>query len=84
MAEGFIPGHLKYDFDYTVRQLQPDLMLRDVSPGRKQKQFFKSRYRSFLLGDMEGYVKLGSPNIRWDSLYREDAAAKRRRGWDRK
>ncbi len=84
MAEGFIPGHLKYDFDYTVRQLQPDLMLRDVSRGRRQKQFFKSRYRSFLLGDAEVYVKLGSPNIRWDSLYREDAAAKRRRGWDRK
>ena len=34
MVEGFIPGHQKYDFDYSVRGLQPDLMLLDVfSPG---------------------------------------------------
>ena len=43
-----------------------------------------THYRSFLLGKAEVYVKLGSPNIRWDLLYKEDAAEKQRRGWQMK
>ncbi len=83
MAEAFIPGHLKYDFNYSVRQLQPDLMLKDVSRGGKQKRYFSDRYRSYFLGQAQVYARVGSPNIRWDLLSKEDAAERLRR-WPRK
>ena len=79
MAGGFIPGHLKYDFAYTVLQVQPDLLMRDVSRGPKEKGAFLQRYKSYLLGRHEVFAKLGSPNIRWDLLRRLDAAEKQRR-----
>jgi hypothetical protein len=78
-AGSFVPGHLKWDFDYSIMQLQPDLVLRDISSGRAQKVAFLARYRSFYLGQQEVYARLGSPNIVWPRLYREDAREKRRR-----
>jgi len=79
MAGGFVPGHLKYDFDYSVVKLQPDVMLRDTSRGPQQKAFVAAHYRPYFLGEQEALLRLDSPNIRWDVLRRLDAAERERR-----
>jgi len=75
----FIPGHLKWDFEYSMVKVGPDITLRDVSRGPKEIGFFMKHYRSFYLGEHEVYVKIGSPNVRWEELYRVDAAERERR-----
>jgi hypothetical protein len=77
-ADSFVPGHLKWDFDYSILKLHPDIVLRDVSSGRAQKAAFLARYESFYLGQQEIHARLGSPNIVWRTLYQVDAEQKRR------
>jgi len=77
-ADWFVPGHLKWDYDYSIQKLQPDVVLRDISAGRAQKTAFRACYQPFHLGQQEIYARLGSPHLLWAALYRLDAEENRR------
>ena len=73
VMDAFVPGHLKYDFDYSIRKLQPDVVLRDVAHGPKEHAYFSQHYLAVSLGYQLAFIKVGSPNVRWDELRRVDA-----------
>ena len=79
LVRAFVPGHWKSDFNYSILQLKPDIVLRDVSRGAVQKAAFLKHYQSFSLGTEESYAKLGSPNVRWNVIQQLNAIERRRR-----
>ncbi len=77
-TDSFVPGHLKWDYDYSITKLQPDIVLRDISAGRGQRTAFRARYQPLHLGQQEVYARLGSTHLLWAALYRLDAEENRR------
>lgn len=59
-----VPGHNKYDLDYSIVQLRPDFVQID-SWGRKSvRPFVNEHYRR--VGNL--LLLRGSPNVRWERL----------------
>ena len=66
----FTPGHLKWDYQYSVVQKRPDLLTGLWWGADEISAFMKENYEQIALGM---YVLKGSKNILWDKLekYRE-------------
>lgn len=67
-SRGFWPGHLKWDYDYSIGQLKPDVVVQvwGVEPETipwLQRDYLPARFGGFLW-----YLKRGSPHIRWSTL----------------
>ena len=57
----FVPGHAKWDFDYSVLELQPDLVLHDVSRGERQGELLALYQRRI-------YTRRNSRQVEWEVL----------------
>jgi len=64
----FMPGHNKWDLDYSVGVLQPDLIsqLRLVPPAARA-----SAYERIRVGGFEMLARRGSTNIDWEKVERD-------------
>jgi arabinofuranosyltransferase len=59
----FFPGHNKWDYDYSIGELKPDIVL----------QLWKPTERDFAMIDSAGYDRLDP--VRWKGVYIRRAAA---------
>ncbi len=64
----FVPGHAKWDFDYSVLHLRPDLVLYDVSRGRREDELL-ARYAPIELPWRRIYARRGSREVNMRVLY---------------
>ena len=67
----FEPGHMKWDFAYSIGSLEPDVIptLGWVNP-RDAVPYLRDRYALWESGDFSAYLRLGSPHIIWAEVQR--------------
>ena len=74
-SKGFWPGHLKWDYDYSIGQLKPDVV---VEVWALEPQTIPSLQRDYLparFGGYTWYLRRGSPHIQWSALDLQNRAA---------
>lgn len=62
-------GHNKYNLDYSLKQLRPDLLVDKPIWGRQNLMAWARDH--YVIGERDGvkmYLLKGSPHIRWDKL----------------
>ena len=64
---GYYPGHLKWDYAYSIGQLQPDVVAQLWQSPEEAAPYLQS-YRELTLGGLTFYLRQGSPNILWDKV----------------
>ena len=65
----FYPGHLKYDYNYSINQLQPDVIAQ-LWKQPEQAEPYLSSYQMVVLGDHKLFLRKSSPRILWDEVAR--------------
>ena len=74
-GKSFWPGHLKWDYDYSIGQLKPDVVvgvwgLEPKNIPSLQRDYLPTRFGGYLW-----YIRRGSPHIRWSALDPQNRAA---------
>jgi len=74
-GKSFWPGHLKWDYDYSIGQLKPDVVvgvwgLEPKNIPSLQRDYLPTRFGGYLW-----YLRRGSPHIRWSALDPQNRAA---------
>ncbi len=64
----FHPGHLKWDYGYSIGELQPDVVLQAGYPPGEAKPFLDGAYREVMLAGCRYYLRKGSPRIDWEGV----------------
>ena len=64
----FRPGHMKFDYAYSIGRLRPDVIAQLWSPVATAKPFLLDNYEGVLLEGNCVYALRGSPRVRWDRL----------------
>jgi hypothetical protein len=65
----FYPGHLKWDYAYSIGQLKPDVVVQLWQNPEDAAGFLE---RDYIPATLEGFtfnLLKGSPNIRWDRVW---------------
>ncbi len=63
----FYPGHLKWNYAYSIGQLQPDVVIELWMIPIEAQPYLSRDYREVTLQrNYHMYLRKGSPNIRWD------------------
>lgn len=65
----FYPGHLKYDYGYSINQLQPDVIAQ-LWKQPEQAEPYLSSYQMVVLSDHKLFLRKSSPQILWDEVAR--------------
>ncbi len=63
----FLPGHTKWDYCYSIGELQPDLVIGSVQD-TASFDYLLARYQSVRLGQANAFLRHGSAAIRWDRV----------------
>lgn len=67
----FQPGHMKWDYAYSIGELKPDVVVqvwKAGGVGTEEAARYLGEYEKVEIGQQSMYVRRGSPNIRWDRL----------------
>lgn len=65
----FRPGHMKWDYDYSIGQLKPDIVVQLWGNTAEAKPYIDQYYVGGSAGDSLLFsLRSGSPNIRWDQV----------------
>ncbi|MFB3896627.1 MAG: hypothetical protein ACE14V_10035 [bacterium] len=64
----FHPGHMKWDYRYSIGQLQPDIVVQLWGNPESAKPILDTQYQPLDLGWFKPYLRTGSPNIIWGTL----------------
>ncbi|MFC2155484.1 hypothetical protein ACFLRB_03205 [Acidobacteriota bacterium] len=67
----FYPGHLKWDFDYSIRQLKPDVIMQTWGNQDELFRLLEKDYISLKAFKAKGFqiiLKKNSPHINWEAL----------------
>ena len=64
----FYPGHLKWDFNYSIGQLKPDIVVPIWKSLDEAKPFLMEYYRLVKVGQYQLFVRNGSNRILWNRL----------------
>lgn len=64
----FHPGHMKWDYSYSIGQLQPDIVVQLWGEPESAKPILDTGYQNLDLGWFKPYLHTGSPNIVWLNL----------------
>ena len=74
------PGHAKYDLEYSIKQLQPDVCQGLRWLDQDLREWGQEHYDRLKLGPMVLYLKRASPRIHWDKLICEGGQCRYRPG----
>ncbi len=66
----FYPGHLKYNYEYSIRQQKPDIIVQFWGNIEEANPFIRNKYTKLIVGDWFFYLRNNSENILWDRLPR--------------
>lgn len=67
--EAFRPGHMKWDYAYSIEELQPDVVVQLWKQANKAEAILKRDYvRGEEPGGMVFWLRRGSENIRWGKV----------------
>ena len=64
----FYPGHLKWDYSYSIGYLQPDIVLRVWGPEEEALPYLEGKYISARTPRGDIYLKRNSRRILWEDL----------------
>jgi hypothetical protein len=64
----FYPGHLKYDYKYSIDQLEPDVVIQLWRDAQQAVPYLDAKYQKVRLGDKWLYLRRGSPRILWERV----------------
>ena len=67
----FLPGHLKYDYSYSIGQLQPDAVLQFWGDLQEAEPYINGKYTKLVAIDKVFYLKNGSTAILWQKFMKE-------------
>lgn len=64
----FYPGHLKYDYAYSFGEKKPDVIFQLWGDLDEARPFIEGNYTQIGIRRWAVYLRLESPNIRWDRI----------------
>jgi hypothetical protein len=64
----FYPGHLKWDFNYSIGELKPDIVVPIWKSLDEAKPLLLEYYRLVKVGRYQFFVRIGSSHILWNRL----------------
>ncbi len=64
----FRPGHMKFDYAYSIGRLQPDVVVQLWQQADEAAPFLRVAYVEVPLAGKCVYARRASPNILWDRL----------------
>ena len=64
----FRPGHMKYDYAYSIEERRPDLVVQLWQHPKDVQPYLAKYYKAIRLEGWCIYVRQGSANILWDKL----------------
>src|SRR6266436_5635008 len=64
----FRPGHMKYDYAYSIEEQRPDLVVQLWQHPKDVQPYLAKYYEAIRLEEWCIYVRQGSANILWDKL----------------
>lgn len=68
ILNGFYPGHLKWDYGYSVGTLKPDVVTRLWRPTEEVYRLLSKDYWRVEIGNAPYYLRKGSEQIRWENF----------------
>jgi hypothetical protein len=66
----FYPGHLKYDYRYSIGQLKPDVITQLWREGEEANPYLNPSYRQTVLSGFTLFLRKDSSKILWDRVER--------------
>lgn len=66
----FYPGHLKWDYAYSIGELKPDVVAQLWQEPESATQYLARDYTQTRVSGFSMHLKNGSPRIRWDVVRR--------------
>jgi hypothetical protein len=67
----FRPGHMKFDYSYSIGQLQPDVIVQLWRHSEEARRYLQTDYRGVRLLGKCIYVREGSVNVLWKNVSAE-------------
>jgi hypothetical protein len=64
----FRPGHIKWDYEYVLAELKPDVILNIYGDTTYIKPVLDAEYIYVEIDKDHYYIRLDSPNILWDAV----------------
>ena len=64
----FYPGHLKWDYAYSIGTLKPDVVVQLWEEPETATPFLSRDYSQIRLSGFQMNVRKGSPHVRWDRV----------------
>jgi len=66
--EAFYPGHMKFDYNHSILELKPDVVIELWWYPKEALKYLLTDYTQLTIRkEIEFCVRKGSPDIRWDS-----------------
>ncbi|MCH7964137.1 MAG: hypothetical protein IH852_09385 [Bacteroidetes bacterium] len=65
---GFYPGHSKYNFNYSIVQLNPDIILGLWRPTKENKLYIDNHYREIVINGIRLTIRKNSNKILWNKI----------------
>ena len=65
----FYPGHLKWDYAYSIGQRRPDLVVQLWQSPEEAAPYLTREYMAIKVGGFTFNLLRGSPNILWDRVW---------------
>lgn len=65
---GFKPGHLKWNYSYSIGQLKPDVVAQLWLSREEAKSYLDSSYSAIRIQGFTLYLLNGSANVLWDKI----------------
>ena len=66
----FFPGHLKWDYGYSIGHLQPDIVVQLWLNQEKATPYLEKSYVRLKVGEFTLDFLKDSPNVRWNIVER--------------
>jgi hypothetical protein len=67
-VEGFRPGHSKWDYAYSIGELQPDVIAQWWEGFDAAQPYLEGKYTRMDFFGIHMYLRNDSPGIRWDQV----------------
>lgn len=67
----FRPGHMKFDYSYTIGQQRPDVIAQLWKHGEEARPYLQKDYRGVRMQGKCLYVRNASVNVLWENLSAE-------------